>query len=136
MKKYKPLVDKLYWIVALPLLSIMAAATVFGAFTSPIVFALLLVMDAAIIYLLLSPLFGYVLLCEREIVIRFGFILKKRIPYDKIRKTEKVRRFYSDSMLSLKNATEHVNIRYNSFDVVSVSVVGNDDLIAEISTRV
>ena len=38
-------------------------------------------------------------------------------------------------MMSLKNALEHVNIKYNAFDVTTVSVVGNRDLIKEINER-
>jgi hypothetical protein len=38
-------------------------------------------------------------------------------------------------MLSLKNALEHVNIKYNNFDIVSVSVVDNDGFIEELNTR-
>ena len=38
-------------------------------------------------------------------------------------------------MLSLKSAMEHVEIRYNSFDVTVVSVKDNDALIAELDER-
>ena len=38
-------------------------------------------------------------------------------------------------MTSLKNALEHVNIKYNNFDVVTVSVVGNDEFISELAER-
>jgi hypothetical protein len=38
-------------------------------------------------------------------------------------------------MASLKNALEHVNIKYNTFDIVSVSVVDNDGFIEELNTR-
>ena len=35
-------------------------------------------------------------------------------------------------MTSLKCALDHVNIKYNTYDVITVSVVGNDELIAAI----
>jgi hypothetical protein len=38
-------------------------------------------------------------------------------------------------MVSLKNAIEHVNIKYNSFDVTTVSVVDNDGFIEELKER-
>jgi hypothetical protein len=37
--------------------------------------------------------------------------------------------------MSLNNALEHIDIRYNTYDVVSVSVVDNDALIEEIDKR-
>ena len=41
----------------------------------------------------------------------------------------KERKFYAESMMSLKNAFEHINIKYNAFDVTTVSVVDNDGFI-------
>ena len=37
--------------------------------------------------------------------------------------------------MSLKNAMEHVNIRYNAFDVTTVSVKENDELMRELESR-
>ena len=62
-------------------------------------------------------------------------LLKKEIPYHKIRAIEKERGIYCNSIMSLKNALDHVNIKYNKFDVTTISVVGNDDLIREIEAR-
>ncbi len=39
-------------------------------------------------------------------------------------------------MLSLKNSIEHVNIKYNTFDIMTVSVADNDGFIKELTTRV
>ena len=39
-------------------------------------------------------------------------------------------------MLSLKLAMEHINIKYNKFDVIAVSVVTNDDFEKELSARI
>ena len=71
----------------------------------------------------------------RALRLRFGFFMKREIPYSKIRGVEKVRRFYSDSMLSLKNSFDHLNIKYNTFDIISISVVGSEDFVSELSLR-
>ena len=39
-------------------------------------------------------------------------------------------------MISLKNAFEHINIKYNTFDLFSVSVVENEELMEQIIVRV
>jgi hypothetical protein len=91
--------------------------------------------DLFTLYFLVSSVVGYVELRENTLFIRFGFFITREIPYAKIRSLKKERRVYSESMLALKNSLDHVDIRYNSFDVVSVSVKGNDDLIAEIEAR-
>ena len=62
-------------------------------------------------------------------------LLKKEIPYHKIRAIEKERGIYCNSIMSLKNALDHINIKYNKFDITTVSVVDNDDLIRKIEAR-
>ena len=49
---------------------------------------------------------------------------------------KKERKPYTDTMLSLKNAMEHVTIKYNKFDITAVSVTDNDDLIINIKARI
>ena len=39
-------------------------------------------------------------------------------------------------MMALKNAIEHVNIKYNTFDVTTVSVADNDGFIEELDRRI
>ena len=134
MKRYKPLVDKMFYIILLTSIIPMAAMTVISAF-SPISLVVTIPVDLLVIYFIISPLFGYVELRDSTLYIKYGFIMSKEIPYAKIRGTVKARKFYSDSMLSLKNAMEHVNVRYNTFDIASVSVVGNDDFIRELEAR-
>ena len=116
----------------MPTLLLMAALT---ALATPHIASLLitLAVDLLVIYLLVSPLFGYVELGESCLTIKFGFFLKREIPYFKIRGAELGRGIVSDSMLSLKCALEHVKVRYNTFDVVTVSVVGNEELAERIS---
>ena len=73
---------------------------------------------------------------EHTLFIKLGFIMKREIPYAKIRGTEKQRKFYSDSMLSLKNSFDHVNVKYNRFDMISVSVVNNDEFVKNLEERI
>ena len=108
--------------------------TVLAAF-EPTALFVMIPTDLFVLYFLLSPLFGYVELRKDTVFIRFGFILKREIPYKKIRGITKERKFYSDSMLSLKNAMEHINIKYNTFDVISVSVADEEDFIRELEKR-
>ena len=135
MKRYKPLIDKLFWIISIPTLLLMAALTVISVFDT-VALIVVGVVDLAVIYLLVSPLFGYVELREESLYIKYGLILKKEIPYSRIRGTAKERRWYADSMLSLKNALDHVNIKYNSFDVTTVSVVENDEFVEQLNFRI
>lgn len=133
-KTFKPKIDKLFYFIFVPTASVLLAATVIAAF-EPVSLAIIIPVDLFSFYFLLSPLFGYVELREDELFIKFGFFQKSNIPYKKIRSLEKERKFICDSMLSLKNAMEHVNIRYNTFDLVTVSVKDNDELIRELEER-
>lgn len=133
-KRYKPLVDKLFWILFIPTIALLIPLTVLAVF-APASLIIIIAVDIFIIYLLVSPLFGYVELREKSLFIKYGLILKKEIPYNKIRSVQKDRKFLSESSLSLKNAYDHVNIKYNAFDLTIVSVVDNDDLINEINER-
>ena len=86
-------------------------------------------------YFFVSPLFGYVELRSDELFVKYGFFIKRRIPYASIKSLKKERKLYTDTMLSLKNAMEHVNIKFGSFDLTAVSVTDNDALIAAIEER-
>ena len=135
MRKFRPLVDKLFWIIFIPTMLLLIAATVIAAF-APTALFIALPIDVIVIYLLIAPLFGYVELREKSVYIKYGLILKKEIPYSKIRGVAKERKAYSDSMVSLKNALEHVNIKYNTFDVASVSVKESETFITELEGRI
>lgn len=135
VKRYKPLIDKLFWIIWVPTLILLAATTVISTYDS-FAYFIMIPTDAFVLYFLISPLFGYVELRDDTIFIKYGFIMKREIPYDKVRSVSKKRSFMAETMLSLKNSFDHVEIRYNAFDVTSVSVVGNDDLISEINSRI
>lgn len=133
--RFKPKVDGSYLWIFIPTLILLAVATVFAAL-EPMALFVIAPADLFTLYFLISPFFGYVEIREEALLIRFGFFMKREIPYRKIRGTVKERRFISESMLSLKCAMEHVNIKYNTFDVTTVSVKDNDALIAEIEERV
>ena len=136
IKRYKPKFDKLYAyiiaatavVVLISLLLTVADHSVGGGIVTGAT-------ALFIGYFLVSPCFGYVELRKSAVFIKFGFILKREIPYDRIRGVEKKRTAIADSMLSLKNAMEHVNIKYNNFDLYSVSVADNDGLMEEIKKR-
>ena len=137
-KKYAPLVDKLFYITTAVALLILAGITLsvcfFPALSAIIVVALI---DLLVVYVIFYPiLFGYVELREETLFIKYGLILKKEIPYEKIRSAEKTRHWYSESILALKNAITHVNVRYNAFDVTTVSVKDNDGFIEELQKRI
>lgn len=135
VKRYKPLVDKLFWIIWVPTWVLMAAVTVVSAL-DVVGLVFIIPADALLLYFMVSPLFAYVELRDDTIFIKYGFIMKREIPYDKVRSVSKKRSFIAETMLSLKNSFDHVEIKYNAFDVTSVSVVGNDDLINEINSRI
>ena len=134
-KRFKPKYDKLFWLVWAPTALIMLIATALS-FVELVAFLLMLATDIFTFYFLFSSVVAYAELREETLFIKYGFILKKEIPYSKIRGTEKARKWYSDSMLSLKNSLEHVNIKYNTFDFTSVSVKDNDAFIEELKTRI
>ena len=131
---FKPRVDRLYFIILIPTLIIMLGATAL-AFFAPTALFITVPVDLFVLYFFISPLFGRVELREESVYIKYGFIMSREIPYAKIRAVEKERKPYSETMMSLKSAMEHVNIKYNSFDVTCVSVVENDELIEELSSR-
>lgn len=135
MKRYKPKIDKLYYLIAVPTSMLLIVFTVLSALVPKMIF-LMLSVDVFAAYFLLSSLFGYVELREKTLFVKYGFVLKREIPYSKIRGIEAERKWYSHSMLSLKNSLEHVNIKYNSFDVTCVSVKDNDAFIKELEERI
>jgi len=134
-KVFKPLLDKLIWSVLVITVFSLTMATVISA-VNVILLIFMILLDAACIFLLISPLFGYVELGESAVFVKFGLIMSREIPYSSIRGVTKGRGVHSDSMVSLKNAMEHVNIKHGRFDVTTVSVVGNDELIASIEERI
>jgi len=134
-KIFKPKIDKLFWILCIPTNILLLGAVIIPPFFSLTVLFISLPVFLFTNYFFVSPLFGYVELRQEDMLIKYGFFLKRVIPYSRIRRIRKERKFYSETMLSLKSAMEHVEIRYNSFDVTVVSVKDNDALIAELDER-
>ena len=136
-KRYRPLVDKLFWITTIIAVSLLLGVTIAVClYPDGLAVAIVFAVDLSTLYIILSPLFGYVELGEKSLLIKFGLVLKREIPYDKIHGLKKERRTYSESILSLKNAMEHIDIKYGSYQVVTVSVVDNDELMEEIKSRI
>ena len=134
-KKYKPAIDKYFWVIWIPLTIILIVSTYFSI-SELLAFFIMLGVDIFCYYFMISSLFGYVELRKDLLYIKFGFIIKKEIPYDKIRKVIKEKKFVTHSMLSLKNAFEHINIEYNKFDMVTVSVKDNNEFTRELEERI
>lgn len=93
-KRFKPLVDKLFWIIAIPTAVLIASATALAALAPTILFVMLPI-DLFVVYFLISPLFGYVELGETAVFIKYGFFMKKEIPYVSIRGTQILCGFYA-----------------------------------------
>ena len=132
LKRYKPAIDKLFWIILIPTSSLLILATIL-TILEPIALLIMIFADVFTFYFLFSPLFGYVELKEDSIFIKFGFFIKREIPYSKIREIIKERKVMSTSFLSLKNSLDHIKIKYNKFDEVVVSVKENDELFKKLN---
>ena len=136
-KRYDPKFDKMYWITAIPTNLIVMALVILAAFDAPtpVLIAVAVVTFVFVNYFLLSPWFGYVELRENEIFIKYGILLKRSIPYSDIRAVEVGRGVLADSIVSLKNALDHVNIKYNAFDVTTVSIKNRESFVRELELR-
>ena len=134
-KRYRPLVDKVFWWILIPTLILLSVMTALAA-AAPLALIIVLVADVFCLYFLFAPLVGYVELRENTLFIRYGCFLTREIPYERIRGLQRDRKFYSESMMSLKLALDHVNVRYNRFDVTALSVKGNEEFMEELSLRV
>ena len=132
---FKPKYDKLFWSIWIPTSILLLGVTAIGV-VAPTAFWVLIPVDLSTFYFLVSPLFGYVELREETLFVRFGFFMTREIPYARIRGLVKERRWYSESMLSLKSAMEHVNVKYNAYDVITVSVTDNDAMMRAIEERI
>ena len=135
MKIYKPLIDRVYITMMVIIFAVLTVMTVISAF-STIALLIVLPIYLLVVYHIISPFFGYVELRDETLYVRYGLFIKREVPYSKIRNVNKGRGFYSESMLSLKCAIEHVNIKYNAFDMTTVSVVDNDTFISELNKKI
>ena len=134
-KRYKPKVDKLFYLIMIPTAVVVLAPVIICGILVPTTLFITVPVLLLTTYFLITTLFGYAELRESSLYIKYGFIMSKEIPYDKIRGVEKERSIISTSTLSIKNALDHVNIKYNRFDVTTVSLDDNDDFINELNKR-
>ena len=136
IKRYKPRLDRLFYGFA-----IFTAAIVLGALIPSLygggAFAIAVTLGTLILcgYFLISPCFGYAELREETLFVKFGFFLSREIPYEKIYAMEKKHTMVADSILSLKNAMDHLNVKYNRFDLISMSLQNEEDFIAALCER-
>lgn len=135
MRKYRAQVDRLFFFIFIPLLLILLSVTVVLGVLDSVTLFWLLPIDIFTLYFLISPLFGYCELREEGLFIRYGFIITRYIPYEKIRGIEEKRAFYTNSMLSLKCAFSHIDIKYNLYDVTSVGVRDRDSFASSLLQR-
>ena len=135
-KKFTPKYDKLFWIIFIPTVIFLVVMTVIPSIFAREALWIMIPVDLFVLYFLISPLFGYAELREKSLFIKFGFIIKREIPYERIRGAEKVKKAYADSFIALKNSMEHVNVKYNTFDMLSISVKDNEAFIEEINLRI
>ena len=134
-KRYKPKFDKYYGFIIIPTSVLLLGVTVGISIPYPPALFFMIPTCLLCAYFFATPFFGYVELSESAVFVRFGFFATLEIPYSGIRCVEKVRKFYADSIMSLKMSVDHVNIKHGRFDITSVSVNDNDDLVAEIERR-
>ena len=134
-KRYTPKVDKLFYLLAVPTFIIVALPTVICGILAPNTLYIMLPIFVFTAYFFVSPLFGYVELRDDELYIKYGFMMSRTIPYNKIRKIEKERKAISTSILSIKNALDHINIRYNTFDMTTVSLKDEEDFLSELNAK-
>ncbi len=133
-KRYKPKKDKLYVWLSVTVNAVCLPMLVIGSFDPISLFAVIPIILFCN-YFLISPLFGYVELREDHLFIKYGLLLKKCLPYSKIRSAEIKRSVISEAMMNLKLSLDHVVIKYNSFDFTIVSVKENEAFISELTER-
>lgn len=133
--RYRPKIDRLFYILSTVTFLIVFVPMLVCGILEPSTLFITVPIFLFTAYFLVSPLFGYVELGSDELFIKYGFIMKREIPYAKIRGIERERSIISHSIMSLKNALEHVNIKYNTFDVTTVSLKDEDDFLAELNAR-
>ena len=67
-KRYRPLVDKLFWITTIIAVSLLLGVTIAVClYPDGLAVAIVLAVDLLTLYIILSPLFGYVELGEKSL---------------------------------------------------------------------
>ena len=135
-KRYKPFIDSFFCIMASITFVIVTLPIILCAVPAPSTLFITVPIFLFAAYFLVSPLFGYVELRESTVFIKYGFFMSKEIPYSTIRTVERERKAISPSIMSLKHSIEHVNIKFNRFDITTVSVKYNETFADDIKTRI
>lgn len=135
-ERFKPGIDKLFWWISIPTAMLMLGVSAVSAIFEPSALFITIPVTLFVAYFIISPLFGYAELREKTLFVKFGFFLKREIPYASIRGIDRCRKFYSDSMLSLKNTLDHLNVKYNRFDILSVSFSDNEGFIERLNEKI
>ena len=94
-KKYTPLVDKLFYLLSLTTLLVVLTPTVVCGILEPSTLFITLPIFIFTAYFFVSPLCGYVELRDGGLYIKYGFIVSRTIPYEKIRRIERERKIIS-----------------------------------------
>lgn len=134
-KKYRPKIDKLFYCIMIPTAVIVLLPVILCGILEPGTLFITVPLLLFTAYFFVTTLFGYATLRESGLFIKYGLIMKIEIPYDKIRGIEKERRIISPSIISIKNALDHVNIKFNTFDVTTLSLKDSDEFIRELNNR-
>ena len=134
-KKYKPLIDKYFYCIWIPLSILLITFTVFSIAELPALL-IMLATDIFTFYFMFSSLLGYCQLRENTLYVKFGFILKREIKYEDILELKKERGVMTYTMLSLKNALDHITIKYNKYDLIAISIKNQEEFILELEKKI
>ncbi len=135
--KFKAKLDIVYIVIYVIVGIVMLAPSIVSLITKDYITALIcLIPFILILFMIISMVCGYARLDDDCLFIKYGFVFKRSIPYEKIRSYELQRKFYCESLLSLKNAMEHVEIKYNKFDNTCVSVRDNIVFLEQLHKRI
>ncbi len=132
--RYRPKIDKFFWWMLVIVNAVCLSLLVISIF-DPISFFCTVPIALFCNYFFISPLFGYAELREDHIFIKYGLILKKSIPYKRLRSVEIKRGIISEAVIDLKLSLEHIVIKYNTFDFTIISVKENQFLIEELREK-
>ena len=76
IKRYKPLIDKYFWIIWITLFIILIIPTILSL-TELVAFLIMIGVFVFTFYFMVSSFFSYVELRDKSLFIKFGFIIKK-----------------------------------------------------------
>ena len=134
-KRYKPLFDKLFYITSVLTFILVVTPTVVCGIHAPSTLFITLPVFLFTAYFFISPLFAYAELGEDALFIKYGLMISHSIPYNKIRAIKSERGMTNHSILSIKNALVHTNIKYNTFDETTLSLKEMDEFLRDLNEK-